>query len=377
METAYFVLEGAPRGRSHRLSRVAQIVAINELLKPDLRNHARNEVSGLWPIEVHWLGKQAFRVVCLVGEDASRSPLLKPHRDGNVMHDVRIFLQKAGQAPPGEARATCLIPQCDFVLPRSSSSKPQGNRGDMPCVMNHTSRVRMAGAIVDDALRTVSMRLFDLAKHPQNVFGNFWHDYERGARMLARTNYNDIRALALEWRQRFEGTPVHPVAHPPGPLRPQELDHDTREAEWPAPLPAPGGVLVPLVAMRTAEQRAKATRLREARKAEGLLPGALLRDGAAAFRGTVLEPITTVDDDRVSTVSSNTALSDAETILAVSVKLDDLQRLFEVAGGSPMPGNIWAGGPSPAERKYFGMKDVAACGRWGKADTLFDDQPWR
>ena len=94
METAYFVLEGSPRGRSHRLSRVSQIVAINELLKPDIRNHARNQVSGLWPLEVHWLGKQAFRVLCLVGEDASQSALLKPHRDGNVMHDARIFLQR-------------------------------------------------------------------------------------------------------------------------------------------------------------------------------------------------------------------------------------------------------------------------------------------
>ena len=63
--------------------------------------------------------------------------------------------------------------------------------------------------------------------------------------------------------------------------------------------------------------------------------------------------------------------------MSVSLKLDDLQRLFHVAGGKPMPGNIWAGGPSPVERKYLGMKDVAACGRWGRADALFHDRPWR
>ena len=297
VETAYFVLEGSPRGRSHRLSRVSQIVAINELLKPDIRNHARNQVSGLWPIEVHWLGKQAFRVLCLVGEDASQSALLKPHRDGNVMHDARIFLQRAGQEPPGEPQATCLIPQCDFVLPRNSSCCYTGKHADKPSVMNHAYRARMAGAIVDDALRTVSCRLFDVAKNPRNVFNGFWHDYDNGIRVLARTSYNDSRTLTLEWKARLQDT-VLPMAHPPGPMRPQELDHDT-------------------------------------------------------------------------------AAREAETILSVSVKLDDLQRLFHVAGGGPLPGNIWAGGPSPAERKYFGMKDVAACGPWGKADTLFVDQPWR
>jgi len=321
METCYIIVAGP---RHERVQRFGQLAAMNKLLNPNVKAHAHGLVSGIWPIEVHHLGDDVFRVVCVLGADASSSPLLKPHRDGNITPSARVYVMTAGRETLREAKDICVIPG------RSHHVKPSNakiGKGGFPFLLNHVERLQMASVIVDAAVR-VQRR----ASVQSGVFDVFWSNYLNGERFLVHGDHMELVRNQNIWTQR--------LAPPP----PPELDLSRKE-EWPPPAAAPAAAPPPPTF-------------------QGLVTPAMI----AAHNGAPH------DDDCVSTVSS--ILSEANTICSMSLKIDDVQNLWKKTIGSPGTGGpVWAGGPSPIEIKYTGLREDA-CPVW-KTPDLFEDQPWR
>lgn len=403
-ETCYIIISGG--GRNDRTWRIAQLMAINEQLKETARkcpNSTRSNYvmpTGLSPVEVHWLGGLVFRLVCTVAADASQSPLLAAHREGQIVESARIHVHspKNNIRDVNDERARASVPGRAWCS--KLTDKPRDPRL-APKWLEPNDKLRMASLIIDHAVRTLcrtdqprSKTMSEIDARPDSVFDYFWGRYLRGNRLLA--GGGEDGALLLEhcawWRNVIWADNATQVT----PVRPQELDHDTREAEWPQPAPV---VAAPPPNSQTAV-RAVQKRAAAAQKVErALLPGALLPQLNGAheshrepFTGLVTPAMLAEaahmppapEDDRVSTVSSSssngsgngTAVSEAGTILKMSLRLDDIENLWSKTVGNPDFGGVWSGGPSPVERKYFGIKDVSdSCGPWSKAPTaLFTNQ---
>jgi len=333
MATAYIVVEGS---RSERMSQIAQLMAINEVVvlqPPDLRR------SGLWPVEVHWLGKRKFCVLCLVGADAARSPLLAAHRDGTVPNCVRIFQQREGQETIGDVRASCQIPDLDFVNPPNEPFKYQQS------TMGHAQRAQMASAIVEHALLGCAhlARALLAGAHPARVFDGFWNNYRRGKRTLTHSSFLEIRYYISGWKFILAGKHESTIGGSHG------------SGAQPADT-----MLLLRPAATTATAAAAADRCCTTppdRRTVDCLAASAADDDRASTDTTATTDTDTAseasdDDDEPKRVMIK-KLDDE----SVALKLDDLHRLFFVAGGSPAFGNIWAGGPSPVERRFFGSKD--------------------
>ena len=326
METCYIILAGS---RLERVQRLGQLAALNKLLNADIKAHVHGLVSGIWPIEIHWLGGDVFRVVCILGPDASASPLLAPHRAGAITPSARIYVQAAGRETLREAKEICVIPGRSWHVKPSNAKI--GN-GGFPFLLNHVERLQMAEKVVDRAM-SVQRR----ASVQSGVFDAFWTKYLHGERFLVHGDKMELRRHQNMWEQRLTSPP------PP----PQELDL-SREAEWPAPAAAPAAAPPP-----------------PPPPFEGLVTPAMI----AAHNGAPNA------DDCGSTVSS--ILSETDTIASMSLKIEDVQNLWKITIGSPGTGGpVWAGGLSPIQMKYPGLREDAAPA-WNQSHDLFADQPWR
>lgn len=400
-ETCYIILSGA--GRNDRTWRIAQLMAINEQLKETAHkcpNSTRSNYvtpTGLCPVEVHWLGGLVFRLVCTVAADASQSPLLAAHRKGQIVESARIHVHspKNNIMHVNDERARASVPGRAWCS--RLTDKPRDPRLAPKC-LDHNDKLRMASVIIDHAVRTLcrtdqprSKTMSEIDARPDSVFDFFWGRYLRGNRFLEKGGEDG--ALLLEHRAWWRNILSPGPAEAATPVRPQELDHDTREAEWPQPAPVVAAPPNSQTAVRAVQKRATAARKLETQ----LLPGALLpqlngthESHREPFTGLVTPAMlveaahmpSAPEDDRVSTVSSSsssgnsTAVSEAGTILKMSLRLDDIENLWSKTVGNPDFGGVWSGGPSPVERKYFGIKDVSdSCGPWSKVPTaLFTNQ---
>jgi len=391
-ETCYIIVSGA--GRNDRTWRIAQLMAINEQLQAtshERPNSIRSNYvtpTGLRPVEVHWLGGLVFRLVCTVTADASQSPLLAAHREGQIVETARIHVHSPENniMDVNDERARASVPGRAWCS--KLTDKPR-NLKLIPKCLDHNEKLRMASVIIDHAIRTLcrtdqprSKTMSEIDAKPDSVFDYFWGRYLRGDRLLA--GGGEDGALLLEhcvwWRNIHSPGPAEGAT----PVRPQELDHDTREAEWPQPAPAVAALPTAQTTVRSTQQRAAPARKLETE----LLPGALLPQLNCAheshrepFTGLVTPAMLAQEADNSASeddrVSDGTTASGADTILNMSLRLDDMQNLWESTIGNPEIGGLWSGRPSPVERKYFGLKDIGSCGPWSQAGALFADQPWR
>lgn len=330
MEIAYVLIDSS---RPNYTLRIAQIVAINDIIRPDVQSHVYGHVTGIWPIEVQWLGGSHFRVLCLVGEDASRSPILSAHRDGNVVASERIYIQLAGRETCYDTMASCILPPSHVFY-----SACLTNDERRPAVSYHLERCYMAAVVVEQAVRELSHGAFSaFSAGAPSIFAGFWCLYEKG--LLHSGDGMELRKSVELWSSRLKVNTyvlqMDPVSRPV---------IDTKTVEWPVPMS-----------------------VEAASKDKTVLPGAFLDHMQDAKKRMV---------HRESNVDCK-AKSETDNILSVSLKLDDMHNLWKASSGNPSAGGIWSGGPSPVERKYFGIIDASYSRPWGVTTSLFDDQPWR
>jgi hypothetical protein len=282
----------------YRLHRLGQLIALNQALCLDLSMHERGEVSGIWVVEVRYLGNFNHQLLVVVGNDALQSPLLKPHVERRVATTALIDFEVSKQRP---VLGTCRIPDMDVMY--SQSELASIHAGHLVprehSIMNHVQRLQMSLYIVTSSLRNVNCipkpRINSI-----NAFSNFWTTYNNGGDVFKELNMGELDQSVSTWAVRF-APEIPPV------LLPNALDDEQREELWPT---------LPTVAVRSS--------------------------------------------------TPDSTLSDTDTILKIAEKLDrridDMENLWKVGLGSGS-GGIWASGPSPVKRLYFGMNDDETA-RW-------------
>lgn len=189
MELAVLTLRG---DRQSRNARIGQLMAVNEMLKSSEAAIRRGAVSGLVPHEVQWLGEDVFRIVCLVGEDASGSPLLVRQAEwfGHVDHRIDLVVADPFRPIPGH-RASCRVP--------ATAYRPQGSES-APILMHH-ARARVACTMI-----ATTMEALDRGDTTR-AFVEFWRRYCRlhaGRRDLIPVHVVDETACTRElWMDRL------------------------------------------------------------------------------------------------------------------------------------------------------------------------------
>jgi len=220
-------------------------MALNKLLQADSRATARGEVSGLYPIEVHWLGGHEFAIVCLVGADAVKSELLVQHRArAPMLESARINLRSVRSL--GDSPWSKRVLEV-FSIPSSETPPTAGEkrRG----LATHHDRTRMALLAIEIG-RTESLRNWkwrDPNAILSSVFSRFWQHYHKlEIPEMCRNNSVALRRATRLWLEALGCPKINcakaarhppPPPPPPPPLRPNEMPPDDRELEWPAPAP--------------------------------------------------------------------------------------------------------------------------------------------
>ena len=371
MEVA--TLDVASEDWNQRTARAGQLMALNHLLNADPRAAGRGEISGLYPIEVHWRGGTDFAIVCLVGADAAKSELLTPHRArAPMLESARIEMRSTrslGDSPWSKRVLEVLS------IPSSETPPTAGER--RRGLATHADRTRMARFAIETARNKIALRTWQgRAQDDVSVFSTFWERYAAlDMPMRTRATSTELRRATQLWLEAL-GCPSAncakaappPPPPPPPPVRPNSIASDDRE--WPAPAPAPRlpGALLPHFDRWATKRQRKGAVDKVVRLAE-----AVISDGGELA----------VDDaDARSSVSS---LSEADTtILSMAANLpsavgelhlEDVQNLWKVTSGTPDLGGIWGGGDSPTEIRFRQLHDVAACAPWSTNCDLFE--PWR
>ena len=286
-----------------RLHRLGQLIALNEALHPDLSLHERGEVSGIWVVEVRYLGQFNHQLLVIVGNDAMASPLLTPHVERQIAPSALIDFDVAASDAQRPVLATCRVPDLNLMYDQSELACIRAGRL-VPRdhnIMNHVARLRMCLYIVTSSLRNVN-GVPKQHTNSINAFSIFWALYNGGGDVFKEIHPGELQRSVELWTNR-----VAPDASSKPPvLLPNALDEDERAELWP---------ILPSVAPRS---RTEST-------------------------PSVTDPI----------------LKIAEKL---DQRIDDMERLWKVALGSEL-GGIWSDGPSPARRLYFGARDTAAA-RW-------------
>jgi hypothetical protein len=282
----------------HRLHRLGQLIALNNALHLDLSMHERGEVSGIWVVEVQYLGSFNHQLLVLVGDDALQSPLLKPHIERRVATSALIDFDVAAQRP---VLATCRIPDMDIMYSQNELAQIQAGYlvPREHNIMDHTQRLEMTLYIVTSSLRNVNC-IPKPRVNSINAFSNFWTTYNGGGDVFKDIHLTGLKESVTTWTTRFA---PHIPDEPPV-LLPDALDDEQRDELWPS----------------------------------------------------ISKPSVPIVETRSSTPES--MLSNTDTILKIAEKLDqridDMEKLWKVGLG----GKIWATGPSPAKRLYFGAEDA-------------------
>lgn len=280
-----------------RLSRVAQLIALNKELSLDITKHQFGEVSGIWVLEVRYLGNFNHQLLLLVGKDAMESPMLKPHIQRCVVQSALIDFEVTKRDAERPVLASCRIPDLDMMYTPDELSMIHAGYATprVHSVMDHIQRLEMVLYIVTTSLRNVNC----ISKHRVNsinAFSNFWTTYNGGGDVFKEIHLTELYQSVSSWTDR-----LCPQTQPPVSLLPDALDDQQREELWPA---------ISTVATRSS--------------------------------------------------TPESTLSETDTILKIAEKLDqridDMEKLWKVGLGSES-GGIWADGPSPVKRLYFGAED--------------------